>query len=148
LRLKQYSYRAEPSYVGWIKRFILFHQKRHPQELGRAEVEAFLNHLATHRNVAASTQNQALQALVFLYKEVLYQPLPRIDSMRAKKPKRLPVVLTCDEVELSVKQLSGVPRLIVQPLYEGGLRVNECLRLRVKDVDFGQKMLIILNGER
>jgi len=98
LRLKQYSYRTEQSYVGWIKRFIMFHQKRHPQELGRAEVEAFLNHLATHRNVAASTQNQALHAKLFLYKEVLDQPLPRIDSMRAKKPKRLPVVLTRAEV--------------------------------------------------
>jgi site-specific recombinase XerD len=130
LRLRQYSCRTEQSYVGWIKRFILFHQKRHTQELGRAEVEAILNQLATRGNVSASTQNQALHALKFLYKEVLDQPLPRIDSMRAKKPKRLPVVLALAQVEELLKQLSGVPRLIVQPLYGGGLRVIECLRLR------------------
>lgn len=147
VRLKHYSYRTEQTYVGWIKRFILFHQKRHPKEMGKAEVEAFLNHLATDRNVAASTQNQALHALLFLYKEVLDKPLPDIASIRAKKPKRLPVVLTRDEVQAVLRQLSGVPLLIVQLLYGGGLRVNECLRLRVKDVDFGQMLLIIRDAK-
>ena len=147
VRLKHYSYRTEQTYVGWIKRFILFHQKRHPKEMGKAEVEAFLNHLATDRNVAASTQNQALHALLFLYKEVLDKPLPDIASIRAKKPKRLPVVLTRDEVQAVLRQLSGVPLLIVQFLYGGGLRVNECLRLRVKDVDFGQMLLIIRDAK-
>ena len=147
IRLKHYSYRTEQSYVGWIRRYILYHRKRHPQDMGKAEVEEFLNHLAMERNVAASTQNQALNALLFLYKEVLDQPLPNIDSIRAKKPKRLPVVLTRSEVEAVLKHLSGVTLLIVQLLYGGGLRVNECLRLRVKDVDFGQQLLIIRDGK-
>lgn len=147
IRLKHYSYRTEQSYVGWIKQFILFHKKRHPKEMGKAEVESFLSHLATDRHVAASTQNQALHALLFLYREVLNKPLPNVASIRAKKTKRLPVVLTRDEVQVVLNQLSGVPLLIVQLLYGGGLRVNECLRLRVKDVDFGQKLLIIRDAK-
>jgi integron integrase len=147
IRLKHYSYRTEQSYIGWIKRFIFYHHKRHPQEMGKAEVEDFLNHLATARNVAASTQNQALNALLFLYKEVLDMPLPNIESIRAKDSKRLPVVLTRSEVAAVLKHLSGVPLLIVQLLYGGGLRVNECLRLRVKDVDFGQECLVIRDGK-
>ena len=147
IRLKRYSYRTEQSYVGWIKRFILFHDKRHPAEMGKAEVESFLTHLVIERNVAASTQNQALHALLFLYREVLDKPLPNVDAIRAKKPKRLPVVLTQDEVKAVLKQLSGVPLLVVQILYGGGLRVSECLRLRVKDVDFGQKLLIIRDAK-
>lgn len=147
IRLKHYSYRTEQSYVGWIKRFIFYHHKRHPQEMGKTEVEAFLNHLATERKVAASTQNQALNALLFLYNEVLEKPLPNIESIRAKDLKRLPVVLTRSEVAAVLKPLSGVPLLIVQLLYGGGLRVNECLRLRVKDVDFGQDCLVIRDGK-
>lgn len=147
IRLKHYSYRTEQSYTGWIKRFIFYHHKRHPQEMGKAEVEDFLNHLATDRNVAASTQNQALNALLFLYNEVLEKPLPNIESIRAKDSKRLPVVLTRSEVAAVIKQLSGVSLLIVQLLYGGGLRVNECLRLRVKDVDFGQEHLTIRDGK-
>lgn len=147
IRLKHYSYRTEQSYTGWIKRFIFYHHKRHPQEMGKAEVEDFLNHLATDRNVAASTQNQALNALLFLYNEVLEKPLPNIESIRAKDSKRLPIVLTRSEVAAVLKQMSGVSLLIVQLLYGGGLRVNECLRLRVKDVDFGQEHLIIRDGK-
>jgi len=147
IRLKHYSYQTEQSYVGWIKRFIFYHHKRHPQEMGKAEVEDFLNHLATDRNVAASTQNQALNALLFLYNEVLEKPLPNIESIRAKDSKRLPIVLTRSEVAAVLKQMSGVSLLIVQLLYGGGLRVNECLRLRVKDVDFGQEHLIIRDGK-
>ena len=111
IRLKNYSYRAEKSYVGWVKRYILFHQKRHPQEMGHKEVEAFLTHLAVEGNVAASTQNQALSALLFLYKEVLQQPLGLVDVTWAKKPLRLPVVLTRAEVGRVINQLSGVPLL-------------------------------------
>ncbi len=147
IRLKHYSYRTEQSYVGWIKRFIFYHHKRHPQEMGKTEVEDFLNHLATERKVAASTQNQALNALLFLYNEVLEKPLPNIESIRAKDSKRLPVVLTRSEVAAVLKPLSGVPLLIVQLLYGGGLRVNECLLLRVKDVDFGQDCLVIRDGK-
>jgi integron integrase len=147
IRLKHYSYRTEQSYIGWIKRYILYHQKRHPQEMGKAEVEGFLNYLATEKKVAASTQNQALNALLFLYKEVLDKPLPNIESIRAKDSRHLPVVLTQAEVAAVLKQLSGVPLLIVQLLYGGGLRVNESLRLRVKDVDFGQEHLLIRDGK-
>jgi integron integrase len=147
IRLKHYSYRTEQSYIGWIKRYILYYQKRHPQEMGKAEVEGFLNYLATEKKVAASTQNQALNALLFLYKEVLDKPLPNIESIRAKDSRHLPVVLTQAEVAAVLKQLSGVPLLIVQLLYGGGLRVNESLRLRVKDVDFGQEHLLIRDGK-
>ena len=125
IRLRNYSYRTEQSYVHWIKRFILFHQKRHPAEMGHAEVEAFLKHLAIERNVAASTQNQALSALLFLYAHVLKQPLGHVDVMWAKKPKRLPIVLTKEEVQQVMKHLSGVPLLVTQILYGGGLRLNE-----------------------
>jgi site-specific recombinase XerD len=109
LRLKNYSYRTEQSYVGWIRRFILFHHKRHPREMGKTEVESFLTHLAVDRHVAASTQNQALSALIFLYTHVLNQPLGVVDVVWAKKPKRLPVVLTQKEVTAVLKRLQGVP---------------------------------------
>jgi integron integrase len=147
IRLKGYSYRTEKTYVQWIKRFILFHQKRHPSEMGKDEVEAFLAHLAVDKKVAASTQNQALSALLFLYRDVLNHPLHWVNVVWAKKPKRLPVVLTRDEVQIILNQLDGLPHLIVQLLYGAGLRVNECLRLRVKDIDFGQQIIIIRDGK-
>ena len=147
IRLRNYSYRTEQSYIYWIKRYIFFNRKRHPAELGHVEVEAFLKHLVIEGNVASSTQNQALSALIFLYKHVLKQPLGHVDVMWAKKPKRLPVVLTKNEVQQVLKHLTGVPLLVSQILYGGGLRLNECLRLRVKDVDFGQQMLIIRDGK-
>ncbi|MFZ1398548.1 MAG: integron integrase, partial [Candidatus Promineifilaceae bacterium] len=134
-------------YVDWIKRFILFHQKRHPSEMGKDEVEAFLTHLAVDRDVAASTQNQALSALLFLYRDVLNQPLDWVNVLWAKKPSRLPVVLTRQEVHAVLNQLTGLPHLVVQLLYGAGLRVNECLRLRVKDVDFGQQLIIVRDGK-
>ncbi|MCB0033495.1 MAG: integron integrase, partial [Anaerolineales bacterium] len=144
IRVKNYSYRTEQTYVAWIKRYILFHDKRHPRDMGEAEVAAYLTHLALERDVAASTQNQALQAILFLYREVLKQPLPHtIETVRAKKSHYLPVVLTRSEVQQVLAQLSGEMLLIVQLLYGAGLRLNECLRLRVKDVDFGQGLLII-----
>jgi integron integrase len=147
IRLKNYSYRTEKAYVNWIKRYILFHQKRHPAEMGSEQVEAFLTHLAVEGNVAASTQNQALSALLFLYNEVLKQPLGQVEVTWAKKPVRLPVVLTRQEVQAVIKSLSGVPLLVVQLLYGGGLRLTECLRLRVQDVDFGQKLLVVRDGK-
>lgn len=147
IRLKGYSYQTEKTYVDWIKRFILFHQKRHPSEMGKDEVEAFLTHLAVDKDVAASTQNQALSALLFLYRDVLNQPLDWVNVLWAKKPTRLPVVLTRQEVHSVLQQLTGLPHLVVQLLYGAGLRVNECLRLRVKDVDFGQQLIIVRDGK-
>jgi integrase len=138
IRLKHYSIRTEEAYVGWITRFILFHDKRHPNEMGRTEIEAFLTHLAVEQNVAASTQNQAFSALLFLYREVLHQDLDGpIDALRASKPKRLPTVLTKDEVHRVLSYLSGTHQLMARLLYGSGLRLMECLRLRVKDLDFG-----------
>lgn len=147
VRLRNYSYRTEQSYVAWVKRYILFHDKKHPSEMGKQEVEAFLTHLAVKRDVAASTQNQALSALLFLYNEVLEQPLGYVDVMWAKKPKRLPVVLTRTEVKAVLAQMSGTPLLISQLLYGAGLRVMEGLRLRVQDVDFGQHLIVVRDGK-
>ena len=122
IRLKNYAYRTEKSYVSWIRRFILFHNKRHPLEMGRAEIEAFLTHLAVHRNVAPSTQNQALHAILFLYRNVLDQPIrEKIDALRAQARRRLPVVLTTDEVERLLSHLSGVSHLAALLLYGSGL---------------------------
>src|SRR5437867_7497874 len=133
LRRKHYSLRTEEAYVGWIKRFILFHDKRHPQELGLPEVEAFLTDLAMQHQVAASTQNQALSALLFLYTEVLQQPLADpVHAVRAKQPQRLPTVLTREEVRCVLDALTGVPQLMAKALYGSGLRLLECARLRVK----------------
>lgn len=147
IRFKNYSYRTEKSYVNWVRRFILFHDKRHPQDMGRNEIEAFLKYLAVEGNVAASTQNQALSALLFLYKEVLRQPLEWVDVVWAKKPVRLPIVLSREEVTAVLNQLSGVSLLVAQLLYGAGLRLTEGLRLRVQDVDFGQNLLIVRNGK-
>lgn len=149
LRLKHYSIRTETAYVGWIKRFILFHGKRHPLELGKEEVEAFLTALAVERNVAASTQGQALSALLFLYQEVLAAKLPWLDEVtRAKKPKRLPTVLSVAEVRALIDAVED-PRfaLIVRLLYGTGMRVMECMRLRVKDVDFGRREIVVREGK-
>jgi len=147
IRLKHYSIRTEEAYVTWIKRYIYFHNVRHPAEMGAAEVEAFLTSLAVEKNVAASTQNQALSALLFLYKEVLQQDLGPIDTLRAKKPKRLPTVLTKEEVQQVLGQLSGVNLLIARLLYGSGLRLMECLRLRVKDLDFAQRLILVRDGK-
>ena len=135
IRRKHYARRTEQSYVHWIKRYILFHNKRHPQEMGSVEVEAFLTHLAIKEHVAASTQNQALSALLFLYREVLHQELERpIQALRAQKPRRLPTVLTKDEVIQVIQCMSGTHQLMTKLLYGSGLRVSECVQLRVKDM--------------
>jgi integron integrase len=148
IRLKHYSIRTERAYIDWIKRFILFHHKRHPNDMGAPEVQAFLTHLAVNQNVAASTQQQALSALLFLYREVLRQELPWMDDItRAKKPKRLPVVLTQEEVRSLMAHLQGDAWLMASLLYGAGLRLMECLRLRVKDVDFDYRQLIVRDGK-
>jgi integron integrase len=148
IRLKHYSYSTEQTYVNWNRRYILFHNKRHPQEMGAAEVEAFLTHLAVHENVAASTQNQALNAIVFLYREVLKQDLGLdIDAVRAKRCRTLPTILTKAETQAVLQHITGVYQLVAQILYGSGLRLNEALRLRVKDVDFAQQQIIVRNAK-
>jgi len=148
LRLKHYSYRTEQSYIAWMKRFIFFHNKQHPDTMGEKEIEAFLTHLAVNRNVSASTQNQALCALLFLYKEVLGRELSWLDSMqRAKRPARLPVVLTTLEVQKLLNQLQGRSWLMASLLYGSGLRLMECARLRVKDVEFSRHEIIVRGGK-
>lgn len=147
-RVRHYSLRTEDAYHDWAKRFILFHNKRHPQEMGEREVNAFLTNLAVERNVAASTQNQALAALLFLYEHVLGRPLNRMEGVvRANRPKRLPVVLTKDEVRRVLTQLDGTYRLMGQILYGSGLRLIECLRLRVKDLDFDRNEITVREGK-
>ena len=137
LRLKHLSIRTEHAYINWAKRFIVFHDKRHPKDLGAEEIRAFLTHLALHRHVAASTQNVALNALLFLYRDVLKQEFPDLGAFeRAKRPPRLPTVFTREEVAAVLAQLTGVHYLMASLLYGAGLRLMECLRLRVKDVDF------------
>ncbi len=148
IRLKHYSYRTEQQYVGWIKRFILFHGKRHPADLGGPEVEAFLSHLATDRDVAAATQNQALAAILFLYRHVLDVELPWLDGIvRAKRPQRLPVVLSREEVRSVLSHMSGVSWLVASILYGSGLRLMEALRLRIKDVDLDHPQITVRDGK-
>jgi integron integrase len=148
IRLKHYSYRTEESYVQWIRRYILFHGKRHPLEMGSAEIEAFLTDLAVNQQVAASTQNQALSALLFLYRAVLKQELDMsIDAVRAKRSRYLPTVLTREEVFAVIQNLPGVHQLFVQVLYGSGLRLTEGLQLRVKDVDFAQRQILVRDGK-
>jgi site-specific recombinase XerD len=148
LRVKHYSRRTENSYVNWIKRFILFHHKQHPQHMNSPDIEQFLTDLAVEKNVSPSTQNQALAALVFLYQEVLHQPLERrIDAVRAKKAQRLPVVMSKAEVTRLITNLPDRYQLMAKLLYGSGLRLMECIRLRVKDVDFDQHQIIVRDGK-
>jgi integron integrase len=148
IRLKHYSYRTEETYVQWIRRYILFHNKRHPKDMGVPEIEAFLTHLAVQSNVSASTQNQAFSALLFLYRHVLQLPLSdRIDALRAKKSRHLPTVLTPEEAIAIIQQMSGVHRLLAILLYGSGLRLREVLQLRIKDIDFSQRQLAIRDAK-
>jgi integron integrase len=147
LRVKHYSIRTEEAYLSWIRRYILFHDKRHPRMMGTPEIEAFLTHLAVRNNVAASTQNQALCALLFLYNEVLGQELGPVDAIRAKKPKRLPVVLSREEVERVIAAMAGTTQLVARLLYGSGLRLAECLHLRVKDIDFAYQQIVVRDGK-
>ncbi len=148
IRVKHYSLRTEDAYLHWTRRFILFHGKRHPREMGGPEVEAFLSHLATAGQVSPSTQNQALSALLFLYREVLEVELPWLDGVvRAKRPKQLPVVLTESEVRALLARLDGTRWLVASLLYSTGMRLLEGLRLRVKDVDFERKEITVRDGK-
>jgi site-specific recombinase XerD len=148
IRLKHMSLRTEEAYISWVKRFILFHDKRHPAAMGADDIRAFLTHLAVHGKVAASTQNGALTALVFLYRQVLKQPFPDLEGIeRAKRPKRIPTVFTADDMQALLAQLSGTPRLMAGLLYGAGLRLMECVRLRVKDVDFAYQQITVRDGK-
>ena len=147
LRKKHYSKRTEETYVGWARRFIRFHHVRHPQEMGAQEIGQFLTYLAVTQNVAASTQNQALSALVFLYKEVLNRDLEPIDMHRAKRPEKLPVVFSRQEVKAVLAHLDGIPWVMAHLMYGAGLRLMECVRLRVKDVDFDYFQILVRNGK-
>jgi integron integrase len=147
MRLLHYSKRTEGSYVDWIKRFILFHHKRHPREMGAVEIEAFLTHLAVVGRVSASTQNQAFSALLFLYQKVLEIELPHLDAVRARRPERIPVVLSVEEVRAILAELDGIDLLQVELLYGTGMRVLECCRLRVKDLDFDRQQIVVREGK-
>ena len=148
IRIKHYSIRTEQAYLQWIRRYILFHGKRHPSELGSDHLSTFLSDLAVRGKVAASTQNQALNAVLFLYREVLKQNLPWIEGVqRAKRPQHLPVVLTRPEIKHVLAQLEGTVWLMAALTYGGGLRLLECLRLRVKDIDFDRAEITIRDGK-
>jgi integron integrase len=148
IRRLHYSRRTEETYLDWIRRFILFSGKRHPREMGEAEVTAFLTHLATTRHVASATQNQALAALLFLYKEVIATPLPWLDGLVHAKPSmHRPTVLTADEARELLSKLRGTKWLMASLLYGAGLRLRECLTLRVKDIDFGYRQILVRDGK-
>jgi len=148
MRLKHYSLRTEQAYMAWVRRFILANGKRHPRELGGTEVERFLSGLATEGGVSAGTQNQALSALLFLYREVLQATLPWLDNVvRAKRPRRVPTVLSTDETHRLLAAMEGRPWLIASLLYGTGMRLMECLRLRVKDVDFERNEIVVREGK-
>ncbi len=148
LRYHHYSFRTEETYVRWILQFIRFHNKQHPKDLGKTEIENFLSYLATDRQVAAATQNQAMNAIVFLYKRVLDIPIDdRIEALRAKKPKRLPTVLSRAEVRNLMSNMQGTNHLMAMLLYGSGLRLMECVRLRVMDVDFDNHLIVVRDGK-
>jgi integron integrase len=148
LRLRHYSRRTEKAYVGWIRRFVLHHGKRHPRAMGRPEVSAFLTHLAASERVSASTQNQALSALLFLYGQVLGADIGWLDDVvRAKRPARVPVVLTREEVRAVLAELGGTQKLMASLLYGAGLRLLECCRLRVKDLELGRGEIVVREGK-
>lgn len=148
IRLKHYSYRTEKSYVDWVKRFIIFHKMMHPKDMGAREVRDYLSHIAVKLNVSASTQNQALNALVYLYKEVIKKDLGNLgEIVRAKRPVRIPVVMTKSEVWRVLNLINPKHRLIMELIYGTGARLMECLRLRVKDIDFERNQVIIRDGK-
>ena len=148
IRTRHYSRRTEEAYVHWIRRFIVFHGKRHPRDLGASEISAFLTWLAIDRRMSASTQNQALSALLFLYRDVLHVEVGVVEQPpRARVPVRVPVVLSVGEVRAVLKALASVPRLVATLLYGAGLRLQECLELRVKDIDFDRREIVVRRGK-
>jgi len=148
LRTKHYSYRTEQTYIDWIKRYIIFHKKRHPKDMGAEDIRKFIAYLAAERKVATSTQNQALSAILFLYRTVLQKEviLPP-DLVNPSRPKRLPTVLTHAEAMSVINLMHGIPRLMTKILYGSGLRLMECMRLRVKDIDFENHQIIVRGGK-
>jgi integron integrase len=149
LRLKQYSSRTEDTYIFWVREYILYHKKRHPAEMGVPEINLFLSHLVSVRQVSASTQNQALSAILFLYRHVLHIQLDEstLAEFRPQRAKVVPTVLSRDEVNRVLLQMTGVHKIMVQIMYGGGLRVMETLRLRVKDIDFDNHQIIVRDGK-
>lgn len=148
MRLKHYSIRTERSYINWIKRYVHFHGTQHPAKLGKQHIEAFLSHLATEEHVAASTQNQAFNALLFLYRYVLEMPFgDDIQALRARKLERVPTVLTRDEIKQVFAHMQGLNLLMAKLMYASGIRLMECIRLRVHDLDFGQQQLTVRSGK-
>ena len=148
IKRRNYSIRTERAYADWVKRFIFYHDKRHPKDMGAPEVQEFLTYLAVERNVSASTQNQALCALVFLYRQILNMELGILDNLqRAKRPALVPVVLTREEVKALMAHLAGSHWMRAQLMYGSGMRLMECVRLRVKDIDFGYKEITVRQGK-
>jgi integron integrase len=148
IRLKGYSIRTERTYVSWIRQFVLFHAKRHPRDMGKPEIEAFLSYLVMKRNVASSTQNQAFNSILFLYNNVLDVDMPQdINALRSKKPVRVPTVMTREETLKLIGSMHGTHQLMAKLMYGCGLRVIECVRLRVKDVDFAMNQIIVRDGK-
>ncbi len=148
IRLKGYSIRTEKTYVSWIRQFILFHGKQHPRNMGKPEIEAFLSHLVMKRNVASSTQNQAFNAILFLYNHVLDVDMPEdINALRSKKPVRVPTVMTREETIKLIGVMRGTHQLMAKLMYGCGLRVIECVRLRVKDVDYAMNQIVVRDGK-
>ena len=149
IRLKQYSPRTEKTYVGWVREYILYHNKRHPREMGVEEINRFITHLVVERRASASTQNQALSAILFLYRNVLDVKLDSaaLEFIRPKKGKRVPTVLSAEEARAVIANLTGAYKLMVQMMYGSGLRLMECLRLRVKDIDFANHRIIVFDGK-
>jgi integron integrase len=148
LRTKHYAYRTEQTYIDWIKRYILFHKKRHPKDMGADEIHEFITYLATERKVATSTQNQALSAILFLYRTVLQKEITLPPELiHPSRPKRLPTVLTHAEAMSVINHMRGTPRLMAKILYGSGLRLMECMRLRVKDIDFDNHQIIVRGGK-
>ena len=149
LRRKHYAYRTEKTYIDWVRRYILFHNKRHPREMGVPEIESYLTYLAVERNVSASTQNQALAGIIFLYTQVLKIEInpKEINASRAKRSQKLPVVLSKEEAHKTINLMVGTHKLMTQILYGGGLRLMEVIRLRTKDIDFANQQIIIRSGK-
>lgn len=149
LRIKHYSARTEDTYITWVKNYILFHNKRHPKEMGIPEMQQYLAHLATTQQISASTQNQALSAILFLYRHVLHIELdePQLAKLRPQRSKPIPTVLSKDEIKRLIASLTGTNKLIAQVMYGGGLRVMECMRLRIKDIDFDNRQIIVRDGK-
>ncbi len=148
IRCRQYSLRTEKTYASWVRQFILFHDKKHPISMGEKEIMQFVNNLVIEKRVTASTQNQALSAILFLYREVLAQKIDWVDQINwSKRPKRIPIVFTQQEATQVISLLDGQKRLLVSLLYGSGLRLTECIRLRIQDIDFGYRQIIVRDGK-